>query len=139
MGTIIKPELSKKNQYWIDRHRYYELKHFCMQYKFWRDVYLSIDGRVGCIPSWIPVSNTNENSDPTADAASAKLYYRDRIRMVEDTVREADPDLAAYLFKSVTQGLSYEQVNASLRVPCSRDTFYDRYRKFFWILNKKRK
>lgn len=26
------PELSEKNPYWIERHRYYELKHFCLQY-----------------------------------------------------------------------------------------------------------
>lgn len=28
MSTTIRPELSEKNQYWIDKHRYYELKHF---------------------------------------------------------------------------------------------------------------
>lgn len=32
MGTTIRPELSEKNPYWIERHRYYELKHFCLQY-----------------------------------------------------------------------------------------------------------
>lgn len=28
MGTTIRPELSEKNPYWIEKHRYYELKHF---------------------------------------------------------------------------------------------------------------
>lgn len=32
MGTNIRPELSNKSPYWIERHRYYELKHFCLQY-----------------------------------------------------------------------------------------------------------
>lgn len=27
-----KPELSLKNPYYLPRHRYYELKHFCLQY-----------------------------------------------------------------------------------------------------------
>ena len=40
----IRPELSKKNQYWIDRHRYYELKHFCLQYKNWKVYIQEIDG-----------------------------------------------------------------------------------------------
>ena len=31
MATMIRPELSEKNPYWIERHRYYELKHFCLQ------------------------------------------------------------------------------------------------------------
>lgn len=32
MATTIRPEVSKKSKYWIERHRYYELKHFCLQY-----------------------------------------------------------------------------------------------------------
>ena len=35
MPTEIRPELSKKNKYWIPKHRYYELKHFVMQYPQW--------------------------------------------------------------------------------------------------------
>lgn len=31
MSTTVHPELSEKNQYRIDKHRYYELKHF-LQY-----------------------------------------------------------------------------------------------------------
>lgn len=30
MATEIRPELSEKNPYWIGKHRYYELKHFCI-------------------------------------------------------------------------------------------------------------
>lgn len=36
MSTAIRPELSKSSKYWIDRHRYYELKHFCLQYPIWK-------------------------------------------------------------------------------------------------------
>lgn len=32
MATKIRPVLSEKNKYYIDKHRYYELKHFCLQY-----------------------------------------------------------------------------------------------------------
>lgn len=28
MATTIRPEVSKKNPYYLDRNRYYELKHF---------------------------------------------------------------------------------------------------------------
>ena len=139
MGTAIRPELSKKNKYWIDRHRYYELKHFCLQYKLWRDLYLSIDGMATHIPDWMPVSKTNLHSDPTAVAAKAKAYYRERIKMVDDASKATDPDLGSYIFLAVTEGRSYESVDARYSVPCSRDTFYDRYRKFFWILNQMRK
>ena len=42
MGTKIRPELSKKNKYWIPRHRYYELKHFCLQYPEWKEQYTNL-------------------------------------------------------------------------------------------------
>lgn len=28
----VRPEVSKKSKYYISRHRYYELKHLCLQY-----------------------------------------------------------------------------------------------------------
>lgn len=28
MGNIIRAEVSENNPYWIEKHRYYELKHF---------------------------------------------------------------------------------------------------------------
>lgn len=44
MGTTIRPELSEKNPYWIERHRCYELKHFCLQYPIWKKAYAALDG-----------------------------------------------------------------------------------------------
>lgn len=43
MGTTIRPEISKKNRYWIDKHRYYELKYFCLQYPTWKKAHSSLD------------------------------------------------------------------------------------------------
>ena len=36
MATVLRSELSPKNKYYIDKHRYYELKHFCLQYPEWK-------------------------------------------------------------------------------------------------------
>ena len=34
MATTIRPELSEKNPYWIEKHRYYELKHLVYSIRF---------------------------------------------------------------------------------------------------------
>ena len=47
MSTTIRPEVSEKNKYWIERHRYYELKHFCLQYYIWKRAYSALDGLNG--------------------------------------------------------------------------------------------
>ena len=44
MGTTLRAELSEKNPYWIEKHRYYELKHFCLQYPIWKKAYAALDG-----------------------------------------------------------------------------------------------
>ena len=60
--------------------------------------------------------------------------YRKNIEMVEDCARQADPAIAEYLIKSVTQGIPYEWMD----VPMSRKHFYLRRRKFFFLLDKRR-
>ena len=139
MATVIRPELSKRNKYWIDKHRHYELKHFCLQYPTWKreliDIYnasrpLSIVGKV---------SPTNQPSDPTANLALIKILYSERIDLIERVAKETDMYLHEYLLKAITEGYSYTYLKSKLNIPCSRDTYYDRYRRFFWLLNKERK
>lgn len=140
MGTVIRPELSGKNKYWIERHRYYELKHFCMQYNSWKKSYLALDGfsKRTADPTTASIK-TNVCGDPTVRCVEARAFYLDRIEMVERCAREADPALASYILKGIVEECSYEYLKTNLNIPCSRDTYYDRYRKFFWLLDKERR
>lgn len=61
------------------------------------------------------------------------------MEVVEQAAIEADPYLASYILKAVTEGLSYNYLKARLEIPCSRDMNYDRYRRFFWLLDRARK
>ena len=58
--------------------------------------------------------------------------------MVERAAQEADSELAAYILEAVTEGHSYENLKTRLNIPCSKDVYYDRYRKFFWLLSMER-
>lgn len=81
----------------------------------------------------------NKNvSDRTVMKAEARMYYTDRINMLERISKEADSDLAKYILKGVTEGVPYDYLKAKLDIPCCKDTYYDRYRRFFWLLNKER-
>lgn len=75
MATLIRPELSLNNKYWIDRHRFYELKHFCLQYKSWKKSYealneLGISSMINKMPS------SNIPTDLTAKYAMKKNTVR---------------------------------------------------------------
>ena len=139
MATTVRAKLSEKNKYWISKHRYYELKHFCLQFPIWQKAYLALDEV--CIPPnnlKIVTASTNIPGDPTAKCAIAKIYYTERIAMVKEVAMLTDPELYIYILRAVTEGLSFDYLKTRLEIPCSRDTYYDRYRKFFWLLSKER-
>lgn len=133
----LKPELSKKNKYWIDKKRYYELKYYCLQYPLWKRCYEDLDG---IRSSSFEMVRTSEGMlrDYVALCAEERSLYFDRMCIVEKAARDADPYLASYILKAVTEGHSYTYLETVLEIPCSRDTYYDRYRKFFWLLDQAR-
>ena len=138
MGTTIRPELSKKNPYWIEKHRYYELKHFCLQYPIWKQAYNSLGGLYGRVSDFAFSSNKYNASSPIERIAIARGFYSDRMDMVEKTAKEADCTLSEYIVIGVTENMSYDLLRVNYDIPCCKDVYYDRYRRFFWLLNKAR-
>ena len=138
MATTIRPEISMKNKYWIDKHRHYELKHFCLQYPTWRRVYSEYDDANYPLSMIDHIPTSNLPGDPTAKRAMMKAYYSSKIDLIENVAVEADRYLSNYIIKAVTEGYSYTYLKTKLEMPCGRDMYYDRYRRFFWLLDKAR-
>lgn len=138
MGTVIRAKISEKNKYYIDKHRYYELKHFCLQYSEWKRSYASCCEALIFTSKFENFPSDSMPSDLTAKYAIKRAQYAERIKMVEDAAREADEFLYPYILKAVTEGLSYTYLKTRLDIPCGKDMYYDRYRRFFWILNNMR-
>lgn len=137
MSTIIRPEVSIKNPYWIDKHRYYELKHFCLQYPIWKEHLNRPIQPNG--PAILMAPGSSEISDPTERIVEARLYFKDRMDMIESCAIATDEWIAQYMIKAVTENLSYEKLRASVGIPCCKDIYYAAYRKFFWLLSNTRK
>ena len=108
MATEIRPELSEKNPYWIGKHRYYELKHFCLQYPIWKKAYnalLGLSSRPNDLD--IFVKSGQVRSDPTARCAESRVSFAKRMELVEQAAIGTDGDLYPYILRGVTEGLSY--------------------------------
>lgn len=43
MSKDVRSELSKRNKWHISKHKFLELKHFCLQYPEWHKLYLYSD------------------------------------------------------------------------------------------------
>lgn len=138
MATVIRAEISEKNKYWIDKHRHYELKHFCLQYPEWKKAYAAFDDSSISVSKINPIPSSNTPGDPTAKRAVMKAYYSERIKLVEKIAMEADKYLYDYILKAVTEELSFTYLKTRLGIPCGKDMYYDRYRKFFWLLSQAR-
>lgn len=139
MATMIRAEISEKNKYYIDKHRHYELKHFCLQYPSWKKAYAAFDDTSISLSTIESVPTSNLPGDPTAKRAVMKAHYSERINLIERIAMEADRYLYEYILKAVTENLSYTYLKSRLNIPCGKDMYYDRYRKFFWLLSASRK
>lgn len=134
----LKPELSPNNPYYISKHRYYELKHFCLQYPVWKKAYESLDGLSKRPADLEQFTIYHYISDPTSKCALAKEVFSRKIGLIEQAAEDADEEIANYIIAGVTEDRSYDYLLTYMNIPCSRDTYYDRYRRFFWLLNKYR-
>ena len=136
MDVRLKTELSKKNQYWVEKHRFLELKHFCLQYPIWEKAYKALSG-LSKRPLDLMIFSS-EVSDPTARCAETMLKYSKWLGMVENAAEKTDPVIGDYILQGVTEGVSYEVMRTRKDIPCCREKYYMLYRKFFWLSNKER-
>jgi hypothetical protein len=135
MVIKIRPEISKKNKYYLNKHRYYELKYFCLQYPEWKKEYSYLSEAVPATSKFGHIRMSSVPSDPTVSNVILREKYISKVRMIEKAAKNADEYLYEYILKAVTEGLSYTYLRNVLKMPCSRDMYYDRYRRFFWLLS----
>ena len=126
-----------ENKYNISKHRFLELYHFCMQYNEWRNELKFNKDTVRSIGiSDMPTSRNG--GDATADLAMRRAELRRKCELIEQTAIEADPEIYEYIIKGVSNDwATYPYMQTVMKIPCSRNTYYNRRRKFFWLLSKK--
>lgn len=122
----VRTTLSKSSPYYISKNRRLELKYFCLQYKEWKDYLREYYLRYG----------TNEYSDPTGEEAVLRALYSQYIELVIEISKISGGDIWEFLFKAVTEDLSYVNLRTLHNIPCSKDYYYDRYHRFWFELSR---
>lgn len=90
------------------------------------------------IGGYIVYNNTSiQESDKTGDYGVFLANLSHSMKEIEQICKEAGGDISDWLFAAVTEGISYPILEAR-GIPCGRDYFYLRYRKFFWLLSQVR-
>lgn len=128
----MKNELSKRNKWYLPKHRYYELKHFVMQAPDWEKAIKNNQASIAHNYTHV----MSGLGDITGNTAIRNLTYSDKIRLIKKAAVMSDQYLAIYILKGAINNKSYDYLRTKMNIPCSRGTYYDRYHKFFWILDK---
>ena len=102
------PVKPMKTEYTLSKHRFYELKHFCLQYPEWKKLYFDADG-------WGKGDTTSRDGIRRAD-------IRKNMELIEYCAMITNRDILRY----VTEGVSLP----------SEMRYY--YIWFFWELSRRR-
>ncbi|GLB33071.1 hypothetical protein LAD12857_49940 [Lacrimispora amygdalina] len=127
------------SKYGISKNRFWELYYWCLQYGEWKDELKYKTDTVGAME--ITDMPTSRNTgDATQQLAIRRTMLEQNCRLIEQTAIEADPDIYQYLLKAVTEeDVTFRYLKLIMEIPCGKDMYYDRRRKFYWLLDKRRK
>lgn len=132
MGYL-KNELSEKSKYHLSKHRYLELKHFCLQYPEWKQRLKEI---TDIRSSDTVMPGSDQISNETERIAIERTILKNKIELVEKVAMETDKTLWFYVLQGVTEEATYTYLRNAMNIPCGKNMYYDRYRRFFWLLDK---
>lgn len=130
----------KNNEWQLSKHEYYAAYHYALQYNEWKDMITAIASLDTPDPSNADMPKGNGTSDPTFNKAVRVSQYRDKMKMIEDLVREADPCLYYWLLRGVTdERYTYDYMRMKMNIPCGKNYYGKRRRRFYYLLNEKLK
>ena len=114
-------------EFLISKFAYRELSYFCLRYNEYKTEINTI------------LNSNSSRNDPTADTAIKIERLSRKREMIEQTALEVDSEIYQPLLHNVTTGVTYEQMKAcGIEILCGRRQFYEKRRKFYWLLNFKK-
>lgn len=127
-----------RSKYGISGHRFKELYYWCLQYDEWKDELKYKTNTVRSIEiTDMPTAHNGE--DATQQLAIRRAQLSKNCELIEQTAIEADSELYQYLLKAVTnEDVTYRYLKMIMGIPCSHNTYYNRRRKFYWLLSQKK-
>jgi hypothetical protein len=109
--------------------------HYALNYQGWLSEYNALaDPSTGLRYDKDHVQSSNQ-VDTTEANGIRRAELREHMKIVEQAAIEADPDLYRFILLGVTmEEATYDILRRKYDMPASRGTFYDRRRKFYWVL-----
>lgn len=126
------------NKYGISNKRYKELCGFCEQYPEWKEELSRGESGIKSPALGEPTCFTGSKSDRTMTIAVRRAMIAEKVALIEETAKEAAPDLWQYIIKSACYEQPFWYIRDLMAIPCNERSFYDMRRYFFFLLNQKK-
>ncbi len=134
MGNV-RPLNSKR--YEISRNRFWELYYRCLQYDEWKEELKHLTDTLKSIQVTDMPHGTGIG-DPTKNLAIRREDLSRQCEIIEETTKEADAEIWEYILKGVTDAsASYNYLRTVMNIPCGRNYYHTKRRKFYYLLSKK--
>ena len=128
----IRMQHSPNGKYYISRCAFRTVYNYCLMFHEWEAEYHNSVG----LRSTHSDGGSGTPGDPTASQAMRLKDIGERIELIRQTAYETEPLLYPYLLDAVTtEGLTFDMLKAR-GMPCERDMYYDRRRRFYWQMSK---
>ena len=125
-----------KEKYKIGEFRFRELFYFCLQYDEWKDELQELQEVLKGV-QYSEMPSSGNPGDPTSNIAIKCAEYSRKCDLIEQAAKIADPELHEYILFYVTQkNATFQYMKTRKNIPCERDRFYDRRRKFYFVLDQ---
>lgn len=128
--------LSEKNEFYLPKEEFLTVLHFALQYPNWVQELRTEPDTSKAITYDEERVQTSGGYDTCSETAMRRYMLEKKKKLVEDTAREVAPEIYDYLILGVAYGWTFWQLQAK-GMPCEKDTYYNRRRKFYHLLAKK--
>lgn len=128
--------LSDKNEFYLPKEELLTALHFSLQYPNWVQELRTEPDTSKAITYDGEKVQTSGGYDAAAETAMRRYTLEKKKKLVEDTAREAAPEICEYLLLGVAYGWTFWQLQGK-GMPCSSTMYYERRRKFYWLLAQK--
>lgn len=131
-------QLSKGNGYYLSKAAFLESLYFAYQYQEFLDELEVIgDGSKGI--SYDAQPHGDAKAGGLEDLAIRRARISSKVDLIERVCREVDPELYPWLIKGFTSDeVGYDYLRYQLRMPCGRNQYYEKRRKFYFLLYREK-
>lgn len=127
---------SYSGKYKLSKFEYGYAKWYSLKYPEWLDEYNQLKDSIKSINYDSIGHGKGLNFDATSEIATKRAALREKMLKVERAAFEAGGDIGEYIFKSVIyEDSTFEDMKA-IGLPCERTMFYERRRKYYYLLSK---